>query len=124
MTDITEQKLRNLKPWQPGQSGNPAGRPKGAVHKITEATKQAFLDVFDKSRDPHIDPVEYLRMLATDKPELFISMWKHLLPKDIKLENTVSLQRIVHEIIDVTVKEDRESIEIDTSEEGDPPGYP
>ena len=26
---------QNLKPWQPGQSGNPAGKPKGAKHLST-----------------------------------------------------------------------------------------
>ena len=29
VTDGTEKKLRNLKPFKPGQSGNPKGRPKG-----------------------------------------------------------------------------------------------
>ena len=28
---------RNLKPWKPGQSGNPAGRPVGARNKLAEA---------------------------------------------------------------------------------------
>jgi hypothetical protein len=31
------------KPWKPGQSGNPAGRPKGARHKTTLAM-EALLD--------------------------------------------------------------------------------
>jgi uncharacterized protein DUF5681 len=28
--------LANLRPWQPGQSGNPAGRPIGSRHKLAE----------------------------------------------------------------------------------------
>ena len=33
ITDNTEKKLRNLKPFKPGQSGNPKGRPKGARNR-------------------------------------------------------------------------------------------
>ena len=38
-TDTTVKKqLADEKPWQfkPGQSGNPAGRPKGSKHKLSE----------------------------------------------------------------------------------------
>ena len=34
VTDCTEKKLRNLKPFKPGQSGNPKGRPKGARNRL------------------------------------------------------------------------------------------
>ena len=30
-------RTQNLKPWQPGQSGNPGGRPKGAARRAREA---------------------------------------------------------------------------------------
>ena len=40
----TERKQRRLRePWKPGQSGNPAGRPKGARNKATLAA-EALLD--------------------------------------------------------------------------------
>ena len=32
--DNTEKKQRNLIPFRPGQSGNPAGRPKGSRNKL------------------------------------------------------------------------------------------
>ena len=34
VTDNTEEKLRNLRPFKPGQSGNPKGRPKGARNRL------------------------------------------------------------------------------------------
>jgi Family of unknown function (DUF5681) len=30
VSEGTEKKLRNLRPFKPGQSGNPKGRPRGA----------------------------------------------------------------------------------------------
>jgi len=41
VTDGTEKKLRNLKPFKPGQSGNPKGRP-SRVHAIAWGTKADF----------------------------------------------------------------------------------
>jgi len=34
ITDNTEKKLRNLRPFKPRQSGNPKGRPKGARNRL------------------------------------------------------------------------------------------
>ena len=34
VSDGTEKKLRNLRPFKPGQSGNPKGRPKGARNRL------------------------------------------------------------------------------------------
>lgn len=41
MTENTVTNTDNQKPWQfqPGQSGNPAGKPKGVQHKATQAMK-------------------------------------------------------------------------------------
>jgi len=34
VSEGTEKKLSNLKPFKPGQSGNPKGRPKGARNRL------------------------------------------------------------------------------------------
>lgn len=38
----------NLKPWKPGQSGNPKGRPKGSRDEFNEAFVKALRDEWDK----------------------------------------------------------------------------
>lgn len=35
-------KIQRGRPFQPGKSGNPGGRPKGAGNKITSSMKEAF----------------------------------------------------------------------------------
>jgi hypothetical protein len=53
VSDGTEKKLRHLKPFKPGQSGNPKGRPKGARNRLGTQ----FLPVGQRSRlgrDAHL----------------------------------------------------------------------
>jgi len=49
----TEQtaRTRGLKPWKPGQSGNPAGRQRGSVN-LTSAIKRALKETLELEKDP------------------------------------------------------------------------
>ena len=57
-------------PWQPGQSGNPAGRPKGSRSKLSEDFFKALADDFENHgaaaiiamRDER--PGDYAKMVA------------------------------------------------------------
>ena len=59
---ISEQSLANLKPWKPGQSGNPSGRPKKPMKEfsmqlfksMSQEEKLAFLE--------KINPVDRWKM--------------------------------------------------------------
>ncbi len=58
------------KPFKKGQSGNPAGRPKGARNKLSEALLGKLLDDFNEYGEEAIervrksDPEGYLKILA------------------------------------------------------------
>lgn len=48
VSDVTEKKLRNLRPFKPGQSGNPKGRPKGARNRLGTQFLEALETDFNK----------------------------------------------------------------------------
>jgi len=66
---------KQLTPWQPGQSGNPAGRPRGSRNRLGEA----FVDDLCadwKENGPQVivavrkaDPSTYLRVIASIIPK-------------------------------------------------------
>lgn len=42
-----ESRYSGLRPFKPGQSGNPSGRPKGSKNKSTKALKEFFRELTD-----------------------------------------------------------------------------
>jgi hypothetical protein len=62
------------RPFQPGQSGNPAGRPKGSRNRLTEVFMSAVADDFTEHGAEVIaqvrrgDPVAYLRIVGSFVP--------------------------------------------------------
>src|SRR5262245_30849453 len=75
---------KNLIPWEPGQSGNPAGRPKGSRHKITEAFLRDFFEAWEAFGRPA------LVAAAWKDPVAFVKVAASLLPKEFRIEATVS----------------------------------
>jgi hypothetical protein len=67
--------------WQPGESGNPAGRPKGSRNRISEK----FLDAFAKDFDEHGEGV--IQTVRTERPHDYLKIAASLLPKRMELED-------------------------------------
>jgi hypothetical protein len=93
-TDKTKSQQSGLVHFKPGQSGNPAGRPKGARSKLGEA----FLEALRASFEEHgPDAIERVRI---NKPETYMTVIAGLLPKQVVGEDDGPLQlQIVRRVI-------------------------
>lgn len=74
--------LQNLKPWKPGQSGNPNGRPVGS----RQAFSQAFLRDLGEVWASH--GLRTVINCAEKSPDLFFATCARILPKDVELTIT------------------------------------
>ena len=67
-------------PWQPGQSGNPGGRPKGARDKLSKAVFEQMMADWLKNG---ADVIEKVR---ETKPEVYLQIISRMLPQSIEVE--------------------------------------
>jgi hypothetical protein len=70
--------------FEPGQSGNPSGRPAGARAKLGEAFVAELLADFQKHGKEAIERVRQ------EKPDQYLKVIASLLPKDINLSTVPS----------------------------------
>ncbi len=81
-SETTAAKQRPAHLFKPGQSGNPAGRPKGAKHKLGED----FLAALQADFSQH--GVAAIAEVRESKPHEYLKVVASILPKDIDLNVT------------------------------------
>ena len=69
----------NLKPWKPGQSGNPAGKPPGTRHAFSQGFIRDFALIWAE------EGLEAVRKVAKKSPEAFVAIAARICPNDVRL---------------------------------------
>jgi hypothetical protein len=64
--------------FKPGQSGNPAGKPKGARNKLQEAFWKDFAGAWEQHG------VGALMKVATEDPATFVKVAASVMPKEVE----------------------------------------
>jgi hypothetical protein len=87
----TDPAVENQKPWQfrPGQSGNPAGRPKGSRNRHSENFLREFSDDFEQHGRAVIEKVRL------EQPATYLRIAADLLPRESTLDVNVD---ILHDV--------------------------
>ena len=79
-SENTTSKHSGLKPWKPGQSGNPKGKPKGSRHKLGEAFIEAMHDDFLTNGK------EVIEKVRLEKPDQYLKVIASILPKELNVK--------------------------------------
>jgi hypothetical protein len=82
--NVPESAGNNRGQFQPGQSGNPAGRPKGARSKLSESFLKALADDFSSN---------VIEKVRSTRPHEYLKIVAAVLPKQMQLEDLTPKRR-------------------------------
>ena len=95
--------------WQPGQSGNPAGRLRGSRNKLTEEVICALLRDFRKHGEKAIAKVR------REQPGVYLRCLTLLIPREHRLERTNLLKELTDEQLEAMIEYLKTSLEAQAS---------
>ena len=80
---LAPNKHRGLRsPWKPGESGNPAGRPKGSRNKLSEEfVAEVYADWCEHG-------AAAIQTVSETRPEVYVKVVASLLPRQVQAEVT------------------------------------
>src|ERR1700720_2854734 len=70
-------------PFKKGQSGNPAGKPKGSKTKLVEAFWRDFSEAWNNHG------IAALQKVAVDEPGTFVKVAASVMPKDLNVTTSI-----------------------------------
>jgi Family of unknown function (DUF5681) len=102
ISEVKEQKRSSgLRPWKPGVSGNPAGRPIGSRNKLSESVIQdiavdwAIGGPETIARVRMTDPATYFRVVASILPKDVLVNVQQSTPGNLEPESWATLRRVL-----------------------------
>lgn len=84
--------------FKPGESGNPAGRPKGSRNKLSTDFLRELADSFEEHG------TETIEALRRDKPEVYVATIAKLMPKLMELSGPDGADLLTN--LSVTIRDD------------------
>jgi hypothetical protein len=90
--------------WQPGQSGNPAGRQLGSRNKLGE---QFLLDLYD---DWRAHGVEVIAQVRTERPDVYLKVVAGILPRELHFKGANMFEGLSDEQLDALLVDVRRTL--------------
>jgi Family of unknown function (DUF5681) len=91
--------------WQPGQSGNPAGRPRGSRNALTEEVICALLRDFRKHGEKAVARVR------RDQPGVWLKVIAMLIPREHKVQHSNPIKDLTDEQLEAMIEYIKTSLE-------------
>ena len=87
-------------PFKPGESGNPAGKPRGAENRLTRKAKYYAEKLIDEMKS-----IGVAEIAKTGKMSDYVNLLKTLLPKDFNISGNLTVKNDRIDLSKLTVDE-------------------